>query len=224
MEILSDNNKLQLYTTMYPCSLEKVKTSTSQIKAYPAHTTIYGFVFQGKLSTDSFVVSAGQYFCLTSVNRSDLIVNIDENSHVVLIERIGFKGQNQVGGPVESKGRLTYIDGCSDSLLVYPPRLGDPSLNYLFFPPGIDQTFHVHPSVRLGTVIEGSGYSNVQNNKGETEVLELTEGTVFCLHEMELHRFRTENVSMKIIAWHPDGDWGPTDHNHTMLNRTYIQK
>lgn len=224
MEILSENTKLQLYTTMYPCSLENFKTSTEQVRAYPAHTTIYGFVFQGKLTTDSFTVSTNQYFCLTSVNRSDLIVNFEKNSHIVLIERVGFKGQNQVGGPVESKGRLTYIDGCSDSLLVYPPRLGDPSLNYLFFPPGIDQTFHVHPSVRLGTVIEGSGHSDVQNSKGETEVLELTAGTVFCLNEMELHRFRTDSTSMKIIAWHPDGDWGPTDHNHTMLNRTYIQK
>jgi hypothetical protein len=29
---------------------------------------------------------------------------------------------------------------------------------------------------------------------------------------------------MRVIAYHPDGDWGPTDENHTMLNRTYIKK
>jgi hypothetical protein len=224
MEILDLNKKLQLHTTMYPCSLENFKSDQAQRRTYPAYTTVYGFVFEGQIHTDQYTVLPNQYFCLTSTTDQDLTLNFKEHSHIVLIERIGFKGQNQVGGPVEGKGRLTYIDGCSDSLLVYPPRLGDPSLNYLFFPPGIDQTFHVHPSVRLGTVIEGSGHSDVQDATGNTEVLELNKGVVFCLNEMELHRFRTNNSNMKIIAWHPDGDWGPTDHNHTMLNRTYIQK
>jgi hypothetical protein len=224
MEILDLNKKLQLHNTMYPCSLENFKSDQKQLRSYPAHTTVYGFIFKGQIDTDQYSISPNQYFCLTSTTEHDVVLNIKEHSHVMLIERIGFKGQNQIGGPVESKGRLTYIDGCSDSLLVYPPRLGDPSLNYLFFPPGINQTFHVHPSVRLGTVIEGSGHSDVQDATGNTEVLELNTGVVFCLTEMELHRFRTNNSSMKIIAWHPDGDWGPTDHNHTMLNRTYIQK
>jgi len=39
---------------------------------------------------------------------------------------------------------------------------------------------------------------------------------------MENHRFRTVDSTMTVIAFHPDGDWGPTDHTHTMINRTYI--
>lgn len=224
MEILEVDTVLERYSTMYPCSLENLKVTDQTTRNYPSYTTIYGFVLQGSITANSLTASNNRYFCLTSIDDRDLTVYFNENTHVVLIERIGFKGQNQIGGPLESKGRLTYIDGCSDSLLVYPPRMGDPSLNYLFFPPGIDQTFHIHPSLRFGLVVEGHGFSDVVGPNGETSVLELKQGVVFCLEEMELHRFRTASTSMKVVAWHPDGDWGPTDHNHTMLNRTYIQK
>ena len=47
---------------------------------------------------------------------------------------------------------------------------------------------------------------------------------MFCIEEREVHRFSTSNEEMVVLAFHPDGDWGPTDHNHTMLNRTYINK
>jgi hypothetical protein len=53
-------------------------------------------------------------------------------------------------------------------------------------------------------------------------VYPLEAGSIFCIEERENHRFQTINDTMKIIAYHPDGDWGPTDQNHTMLNRTYI--
>jgi len=103
-------------------------------------------------------------------------------------------------------------------LLVYPPRLGDPTLNYLYFPPGIDQSFHTHPSIRVGCVIQGEGKASLRDKE-----IDLVPGVMFALEEKELHRFRTSSGDiMKIIAFHPDGDWGPTDENHTMLNRTYI--
>ena len=141
----------------------------------------------------------------------------------MLIVRLGYKPQNTTGW-VEEQGRLVYIDGCSDSLLIYPPRQGDPSLNLLYFPPGIEQTAHTHPSIRLGCVIEGHGHADVWKD-GKKESIPLQKGKMFCLEESELHRFRTaEGQPMTVIAWHPDGDWGPTDHNHTMLNRTYVNK
>ena len=103
-------------------------------------------------------------------------------------------------------------------MLVYPPRFGDPSLNFLHFPSNINQTFHTHPSIRMGCVIGGRGVSTLADKE-----VQLTEGMMFCLEEQEYHRFRTENSHMDIIAFHPDGDWGPTDENHTMLNRTYLE-
>jgi len=38
-----------------------------------------------------------------------------------------------------------------------------------------------------------------------------------------LHSFFTFDESMDVLAWHPDSDFGPTDENHPMKNRTYIE-
>ncbi len=51
----------------------------------------------------------------------------------------------------------------------------------------------------------------------------LRAGGVFMLEESELHSFATvPGVNMEIVAYHPDSDWGPTDEDHPMLNRTFI--
>jgi len=56
--------------------------------------------------------------------------------------------------------------------------------------------------------------------------LKIKEGDFWLIEEQELHRFRTDlsKSEMIVIAFHPDSEWGPTDYNHTMLNRTYIKK
>lgn len=139
-----------------------------------------------------------------------------------VIERVGFRGQFAVNA-MEMTGRLSYIDGCSDSLLIYPPRLGDPCLNHLHFPQGILQTQHTHPSIRMGVVVSGRGAAWQRSDEyggGWEEPLE--PGTMFMLEQNELHSFKTPSEEMDIIAWHPDSDWGPSDESHPMLNRTYI--
>jgi len=199
------------FNSMYPSKSEKVTNATVDTIPY---STIYGFVLDGQARLpNGWIASKDQYFCYTPKDGDTVAVD----GVAVIITRLGFIGQQSVGGPIEQNGRLCYIDGCSDSLLIYPPRLGDPSLNMLYFPPGIDQTFHIHPSLRLGMVVRGKGYSCFQDQEIALEV-----GNIFSIEERELHRFRTEDESMTVIAFHPDGDWGPTDQNHTMLNRTYI--
>jgi len=199
--------------SMYPSKSEKITNST--VRTIP-YSTVYGFILDGQaVLPNGWIASKDQYFCYAP-KEGDLI---SVQGTAVIITRLGFIGQQLVGGPIEQNGRLCYIDGCSDSLLIYPPRLGDPSLNLLHFPPNIDQTFHIHPSIRLGTVVRGKGYSCFQDQEIVLEV-----GDIFVIEERELHRFRTENETMTVIAFHPDGDWGPTDQNHTMLNRTYITK
>lgn len=138
---------------------------------------------------------------------------------VAVFERVGFRGQRAFGS-VEDKGRLSYIDGCSDTMLVYPPRAGDPVFNHLHFPPGIVQTQHLHPSIRLGVVLYGKGKA-----WGPGWELDLEPGVAFMLDEQEIHSFRTDTSEdvMGVIAYHPDSDWGPVDANHPMLNRTYIR-
>ena len=49
----------------------------------------------------------------------------------------------QVGGPIEAMGRLRYIDGCTDSLLIPPWRRGEACLNHLHIPPGVEQTMQL---------------------------------------------------------------------------------
>jgi hypothetical protein len=226
MLILNPNQSIQLFDSMYPCEVKHVVT-TNNIEQLPIfeYVTCYGYVITGSISAsfnkdDIRIISYGQYFCLTG---KQLSISVEQNTNVAIFFRYGFKGQNVVGGPLEQSGRLMYIDGCSDSLLVYPPRLGDPSLNHLHFPRGIDQSFHIHPSIRLGVVVKGQGIADVKT-QGNIESIPLEQSTVFVLQEREEHRFRTLDSEMDVIAFHPDGDWGPTDHNHTMLNRTYITK
>jgi mannose-6-phosphate isomerase-like protein (cupin superfamily) len=122
-----------------------------------------------------------------------------------------------IGGPVEPKGRLKYIDGCTDSLLIAPVKMGDPCLNLLYFPPGIDQTPHTHPSDRIGVVFSGRGECETPEG-----IIPLEPGVMFRIPYEGNHKFRTFDSEMRVIAYHPDSDFGPQDENHPMINRTIV--
>jgi hypothetical protein len=208
------SNSIDMLDTMYPVKGVKM---TNVGFATMALSTTYGYVLDGKVTfPNGNTALMGQYFSYWSKDLKSLEVA----GTAAFITRVGFKGQNNIGGPIEESGRLCYIDTCSDSLLIYPPRLGDPSLSVLYFPEDTNQAFHIHPSIRIGVVASGNGISCIKNNGVEQENM-LQKGDMFCIIEREVHRFRTEGEGMVVIAFHPDGDWGPTDHNHTMLNRTY---
>jgi quercetin dioxygenase-like cupin family protein len=190
------------------------------------YSTIYGYVIEGDVNfPNGKVATQGDYFCYWSHDAEELFYV----GKVAVFTRIGYRGQNIIGGPLEERGRLSYIDGCSDSLLIYPSRLGDPSLNMLHFPKGTEQSYHTHPSIRFGIVVRGTGYATInpwKNDDGdiiETNI-QLETGAIFCIEQQEKHRFVTTGQEMVVLAYHPDGDWSPTDHNHTMLNRTYLTK
>ena len=225
MQIIKDT--LDLSMTMYPSIAHNIKSKNKIIKI-PRHSTSYGYQISGETTAefskkDVRTIKEGQYFSLTSIDKA---LKLKVCGHVAIFVRLGYKGQNLIGGPTEKSGRLVYIDGCSDSLLVYPPRLGDPSISLLHFPMQVEQKFHIHPSIRLGVVIEGSGIAEIKRcnyDKNDTEEIMLTTNSVFFIEERELHRFKTTDSTLKIIAYHPDGDWGPTDENHSMLNRTYVK-
>lgn len=206
--------------TMYPTYAVMTRTPHIVSAKEIGWATMFGFSFGNTTITvgeEEYNFEKNQYFSIP-VHNEDVGLYC-YSCDVFVVFRLGFIGHNLAGKQnINLPGKLSYIDGCSDSLLVYPPRLGDPSLNYLHFPENINQSFHTHPSIRIGCVIDGFGISDT------TEPLELMPKTFFCLDEHELHRFRTAGSTMKIIAFHPDGDWGPTDENHTMLNRTYIKR
>ena len=124
-------------------------------------------------------------------------------------------------GKLEEEGRLRYINGCTDSLLIPPIKLGDPCLNLLYFPPSTDQTMHTHPSDRIGTILSGEGICVTEDGRGRLEHL-LLPGMLFCIHAGGKHKFQTEASPMRVLAYHPDSDYGPTDETHPMINRTMI--
>ena len=220
--ILIDNPKhgdtIDMSDTMYPTTMYCIENDF----AINGYSTIYGYCTEGSFEVETgkkkWLVCEGDFFSLNT----NLNVKPIEKGKLFAIERKGFRGIDIVGTS-EKQGRLSYIDGCTDSLLICPPRLGDPCLNYLHFPMGIVQTQHLHPSIRMGIVIGGKGEA-FQKPDGKREGWEkpLIKGRMFCLPEGEIHSFRTAENYMDIIAYHPDSDFGPSDTNHPMLNRTYI--
>jgi hypothetical protein len=210
---------LNLLNTMYPSHGYMLDSETFVLPEFAKYCSVYGYSYGNSTLTidgKNYTLEGGQYFGL-SVKES---MSAAADGKLFVIVRLGYLVPNTVGW-VEKQGRLSYIDGCSDSLLVFPARMGDASLNLLYFPRGINQTFHRHPSIRLGCVIDGDGWSDNGESSDTISTTKLATGVGFCLVEQERHRFRTIGSSMTVVAFHPDGDWGPTDHNHTMLNRTY---
>tara|TARA_R110000796_G_scaffold214234_1_gene330232 strand:- start:1107 stop:1787 length:681 start_codon:yes stop_codon:yes gene_type:complete len=215
-----NKNILDAIETMYPTKAEWI--ASDEIIG-ELSSTCYGYVVDGKAiitnNNQEWHVQEGNYFALNG--KSEVL--IEKQANIWTVEKKGYRAMNMVG-TVETRGRLSYIDGCSDSVLVSMPRQGDPVLNYLHFPTGIYQTQHTHPSIRMGIVIRGNGEAfQEKSNTSDGWVKPLSKGCMFMLEEQELHSFRTTDEIMDIVAFHPDSDTGPTDENHSMINRTYIE-
>jgi hypothetical protein len=164
------------------------------------------------------VVDENTFFCVAGA------AVIEGPGQVVVTTRFDYLGLTSYGGEVEDWGRLRYIDGCTDTLLVAPVRRGDPCFNALYFPPSTEQTSHVHPSVRCGVVIGGEGVCKTPFGDHP-----LTKGKIFFLPPETYHSFHTDGrptadrAALTVLAFHPDSDFGPTDDDHPMLNRTYFR-
>ena len=226
MEIIYEpvqGESISALDTMYP-TLTKYVTGSNErlINTDMTSSTTFGYVLDGscivQANGQEWSLVAGNYFAFhgdVSVQKSHLL-------SMWTTMRVGYRCMPVVG-QIEGNGRLSYIDGCSDSVLVSMPRRGDPVLNYLHFPTGILQTQHTHPSIRMGVVISGEGEAfQEQGNYHEGWVKPLKKGCIFMLKEQELHSFRTTTSHMDIVAYHPDSDTGPTDETHAMINRTFI--
>lgn len=137
----------------------------------------------------------------------------------IIIETLGYRLPEQKFTFVSpgKPGHLSYIDGCSNTNLIDPARSGDPCLNYLYFPKNINQTFHTHPSIRVGIILSGKGKASINNQE-----IDLVPGKVFLLERHTLHRFTTSDSHMSLMVFHPDSEDGPRDEHNPMKSRTYI--
>ncbi len=180
---------------------------------------VFGIVVEGivRLRMDGLLheFDRGQWFALNTSDNAAL--ETFATSKVLLICSCGSSVPFSCGGPIEMLGRLRYIDGCTDTVLVHPWKKGEPCLNHLHIPPGTEQTMHTHPSERIGAVIRGSGWVETPEYQ-----VRLDAGTIWRIPANGRHRFITESGSLDVIAFHPDSDYGPTHEEHPMLNRTLV--
>jgi quercetin dioxygenase-like cupin family protein len=177
--------------------------------------TAFGYVWKGEATINvdgrTYTVLPGCYFSLAGTSFAV------SGATGFIAFRIGYRGLNSVGGPTDNVGRLRYIDGCSDTLLIAPPLRGDPCFNLLHFPAGIDQTRHTHPTIRAGLIHDGRGFCHTALG---TE--DLLPGKMFILFPDAIHAFATTDSDMTLTVFHPDTDFGPTHEEHPMLNRTIV--
>lgn len=140
------------------------------------------------------------------------------NGNAIIVSSINYKSMALFGGPLETDGRLNYVDGCTNSLLLAPPVKGEPCLNFLNLPSGTHQTPHTHPTIRVGMVVSGYGRCGTK-----AEPLIFEKGSVFIIPPNALHSFQTDEANIRIILFHPDSVVGPVDTDQTMLNNTFVE-
>eukprot|EP01083_Nonionella_stella_P037437 102051_1 len=190
-------------------------------------STAFGYIQDGKCrlyneqTQCSFELCKGMFFSIPNTSKYTIepIEREEQLNSGIIINQNDYKGVFNIGGAIESVGRLRYIDGCTDSLLVSPVMYGDPCLNVLYFIRNLRQTPHTHPSFRCGIVTEGHGYCILKDDIH----IQLTKDSVFFIPQNALHSFKTdENNELTILAFHPDSDFGPKHQHHPMINRTIV--
>ena len=187
--------------------------------------THVGFVYQGVTTltwgrgenstqrSQSFELTGGMYFCLPGDGRL-----AGQNGRALIITCPTCWGMFSLGGPLEPAGRLAYIDGGTSSLLIPPVLMGDPCLNAMYFPAGVEQTMHTHPSDRLGVVVAGAGMVETPD-----KTRQVTPGDIFWISAHQLHRFCTTDSPLTIVVFHPDSEGGFTHRDNPMLRRTLVE-
>jgi hypothetical protein len=225
----------------YPIKYHNFTGTNTFLSAKDSSYFVYvykGSVFLNSWSHDfDYHLSTGMYF---SLHDKFLLFGTGSAIIIEVLHKEGkypetnYRAMFTIGGRIESEGRLKYIDGCTDSLLIPPVKFGDPCLNHLHFPINIDQTMHTHPSHRIGIVAKGKGlcktpFGNVPLNTGDIFIIKEWDGVSYEKgldgndYPIGLHAFQTfGEQTMDVIAFHPDSDFGATDEVHPMINRTIV--
>lgn len=183
--------------------------------------TTFVAVASGTVWLNNYPVLAGMYACAPA----PAVITARRYCSALLATVKHYRGIFMVGGPLESSGRLRYINGCTDTGLIPPLRCGDPCLNYLHFPAAIRQDAHHHPSHRIGLVYSGRGLCHSDKTMprpggNSDQITVMQTGGIFVIPAGTRHWFETSDETLRIVAFHPDSEWGPTDESHQMLNAT----
>ena len=178
--LIFDDSNHENYPIRYFNIINGKGLTTEKDKSY--HVFVYSGEALLKTETDTSCIcpkdvyfSVHGNFCLTGTFKA---IAIEIHTQKGKFKQNSYRAYTHIGGPVEATGRLKYIDGCTDSLLIPPVKKGDPCLNHLHFPKNIRQTPHTHPSHRIGIVINGEGECVTPFGN-----LPLVEGCIFVIKE-----------------------------------------
>ena len=183
---------------------------------FPAGGTTFGYIYHGSCvlfcdNGETYPLHSGMYFCLPSGGK------LEGKSSGIAIAYFNYQGIFNVGGTIEPTGKFAYINGGTNTLLIAPVKGGDPCFNAMYFPPGVDQTLHTHPSYRIGMVVNGSG--ELENQQ---MAIALTPGMTFLIAADSVHKFRTFDSNLTVVVFHPDSDIEFTPGDNPMLKRTIV--
>jgi quercetin dioxygenase-like cupin family protein len=156
-----------------------------------------------------------------SISTSDIFrVYCGENGSACVIEYPGLHllESRYYVQDILDMGNLSYMDGGTNTTATNPGRLGDPVINYVYFPPNMHQTLHTHPSHRVGLILKGNGKIELDNN----EFFDVKEGEVFYMRRNCLHNFITDKEPVILFVFAPDSGTGPTDEVNPLKVRTYV--
>lgn len=206
----------------YPGRVQTWQGGALELSAAGTH---FGFVYQGTPTlirenvggssqrSQSFGLTGGMYFCLPGAGQLE-----GQHCSGLVITCPTYGGMFSLGGPLEAQGRLAYIDGGTSSLLIPPVLMGDPCLNAMYFPAGVEQTVHTHPSDRLGLVVAGAGMVETPDSTNP-----IAPGNIFWISAHQPHRFCTGDSPLTIVVFHPDSEGGFTHRDNPMLRRTLVE-
>jgi len=217
MFVISKNNQMLHDTTIIGSVESDVKVIYSGFVYGVVLSSIWPKDYQSVLVNER-QVKPGEFFTINASPNTPVTIDAT-NGFVTYIIATNKQGNEIVAGKIGLMGNQRYIDGCTDTLLSCPTKLGEPCLNALYFPGDTIQTFHTHPSLRCGVVLRGHGFADTSN-----DIIEITTGDVWLILASERHRFRATEGGLVVVAYHPDSDWGPTDEMHPMINRTYFHQ
>ncbi len=227
----NENFPIRYYNVINGEGLKREDNCSYYIYAYNGDTSITTKREGTIILYEGMYASCSSEFSLSNNGKAIVIEVLQEQSDYYLSNK--YKAMFHVGGVLEEEGRLKYIDGCTDSLLIPPVKYGDPCLNHLHFPKNITQTQHTHPSHRIGIVSNGSGlcitpFGNLALEKEMIFIIKSWDGVSMSkgldgkLYPDGQHSFETFDENMDVVAFHPDSDFGAKDEFHPMINRTIV--
>ena len=213
---------LKSFERYYPLNVRVHHNLPISMDTSDGRGTTYGYVVEGNAEVFSNrqkmprAINSGGFFALNG------FVDIaGHDASVVMIKREGDTVHDSVGKAEDAKW-MKYIDDCDDAKLVEPGKKGSPCTNLLIVHPNTKQTAHVHPSDRVGVILNGSatcstfGPLELESPFGEWREHPMRKGDLFLLPAGKLHKFTTGKDPLTVFTFHPDS----YDDENPMLGGT----